>query len=125
MAWLLLGWLAAVVAVEGTPLQFFYDSTTVASEAVADGGCRVRTWNGTDVWGLTGPPWLTTIDCDDVSSFDDAGVADGPLSFYLAYGSADFDSSTAGLLLQHYYESLDLPYWRQHARPGGVTVLLR
>lgn len=75
--------------------QFFYNETTMVREVTLSGGCTLRKWNGTDAFGISGPPWMATLDCNAGSTFTASGVADhGFLHFYLRHGSAMFDGET-------------------------------
>lgn len=71
-----------VVAV-ASPLQFFYDDTTLASESKQE-NCVLRSWNGTDATGLTGPPWITTINCSE-GNYTVSGVATANLMVYFGH----------------------------------------
>ena len=59
------------------PLQYFYDETTMTQQLKWSNGCAVKVWRpiSADPLGMTAPPFVTTVGCED----DEAWSATGAL----------------------------------------------
>ena len=83
----LLSCTSVVFTLAKVPKQWFYSPDNAASSGQAVGGCTITRWNGTDPNGISGYPFLSTIDCPARHTFEDFGVTiTGMLRFYLRSG---------------------------------------
>merc|ERR1739848_847726 len=57
------------------PAQFVYSAQKADHERVGTDGCVIKSWKGTDQYGMSGYPSVTTINCSaNASGFDREGV---------------------------------------------------
>lgn len=76
----------AVLAAAKSPVQFVYDASTATSEH-ADQGCTVTSWDGTDPDGMTGPPWVSYVNCSKGATYKYRGVSTkGSFQVWLHHG---------------------------------------
>jgi hypothetical protein len=97
---------------KNTPWQKVYDPES-ATSTVRHGGCVVTSWDGMDSDGMSGPPWVSYINCTAGSSYKTRGVAiHGDFQVWLHYGTLHLNGQT----LSHMGES----FW---IAPGAAADL--
>lgn len=75
-----------VLSATKAPIQFAYDSSSATSRKV-DQGCTITSWDGTDPDGMTGPPWVSYVNCSSGATYKYRGVATlGSFQVWLHHG---------------------------------------
>lgn len=82
-------------------MQFVYDAPS-ATSTKQHGGCIVTSWDGMDSDGMSGPPWVSYVNCSAGSSYKAKGVAiHGDFQVWLHHGKLSFN----GQAVSHMGES--------------------
>jgi len=91
----------AKTAMNKVPAQFVYDDAS-ASSKVQHGGCTVTSWDGMDADGISGPPWVSYINCSADASYATHGVSvNGFFQVWLMHGQISLNDN----MLSHMGES--------------------
>jgi len=77
------------------PAQYLYDAAS-ATSTVQHGGCTVTSWDELymDSDGMSGPPWVSFVNCSAGASYVTSGVAThGDFQVWVHYGQISLDGS--------------------------------
>lgn len=89
-------WLLGVRDGRGrVPAQFVYDVASSTSVEHHGRDCVVRAWDGVDSDGMSGPPWVTYVNCSRSAPYKTQGVAvHGDIQVWLHYGVVTLNGET-------------------------------
>merc|ERR1719487_2301933 len=86
-----------------TPAQFIYDAST-ATSSVQHGGCVVTSWDGIDSDGMSGPPWVSYVNCSAGASYKARGVAiHGDFQVWLHHGQLSLNGQVVSQMGESFW----------------------